>query len=471
MNRFAKHLQDVDCRDPDLKLDFKDEHSFEAAKKSWHWVNENAEHHFYMITDYAGCGPENERQPYSVTGVHYDEKKFVAYLTARAVEWEDIAHTYHLKVGHVPVNAYNRLARRFSGSASLSTASTFNGDWFKAEANGLTVTAGCVDCSTTGQVNFEFELDVGLKGINDASIKVSPEDVSATMELGVTTEGHMNTGWGWEKTLVSIPLQGVSLGRFVKIGGFFDVDAGVSIGNWTGTVEAGVGAKASLDNAAILEIDLLDASHSQFSGWTPSFEPIPFHVSAKVECEAKAYLQPSLKLAAEAFKKGWEVELGMRLPYVEVNVAAIADPAGVCDTTKVVGIEGGVTIGVDLVVSAATAGNGATPFWKYTLIDESRPLLDICLPFGADGAPSSTTSTTSSAYTSYLPTTYTSELPTTYTSELPTTYTSELPTRYTSELPTTYSSYVPTTLSSSYVPHTSSTPTYTPPSNLTRFAF
>ena len=66
MERFETLTSKVDCKgdDGEMSLTFKSKAAFKHALKTWAFINKSAEKRFLLIANHAGCGPDDERQPY-----------------------------------------------------------------------------------------------------------------------------------------------------------------------------------------------------------------------------------------------------------------------------------------------------------------------------------------------------------------------------------------------------------------------
>jgi hypothetical protein len=67
MERLGPLTTGVDCSmegDGALSVTWKDEQVYQEALKSWSRINENKNSNFLIITNHAGCGPDNQRQAY-----------------------------------------------------------------------------------------------------------------------------------------------------------------------------------------------------------------------------------------------------------------------------------------------------------------------------------------------------------------------------------------------------------------------
>ena len=66
MERFETLTKKVDCKgdDGEMSLTFKSKVAFKHALKTWDFINQSEEKRFLLIANHAGCGPDDERQPY-----------------------------------------------------------------------------------------------------------------------------------------------------------------------------------------------------------------------------------------------------------------------------------------------------------------------------------------------------------------------------------------------------------------------
>ncbi|CAG8977732.1 hypothetical protein HYALB_00012167 [Hymenoscyphus albidus] len=388
MEKFDGMLNSVDCSE-NMMLEFKDNATFTYAKQAWNWVSDDVNNTFVMVANYDGCGDDQERQPYLINDIHFDPNTYKVYLEADQKEWEEVAKTYTFNMGYKPImNSTVALAKRDDPDFTMSLASHFNKNLFATKVSGVDLSVDCVDCGIVGRMLVDFDLEVHLLHAPKATMKVSPQDVVATMQLALTASGTLAKEYSWDKNLVSIPIEGIKVGKFAKIGAFLDVDVGFKMNEWTGEVRADFGAKASLSNSAVVKINALDPKNGEFSGWEPKLSALPLTMSAKVDGGVEIYAQPSITLSAEAFGKGLEMGLDLKMPYIQGDFSAMAISSGVCNTKKTIGVTVDAKAGVDLTVQVATAGNKANPLWEKSLFEKSWPLFNKCFPFGPDNAQS-----------------------------------------------------------------------------------
>ncbi|KXX79947.1 Proteoglycan 4 [Madurella mycetomatis] len=383
MERFESLLKSVACGKP-LVLEFIDADSFEQASSLWNWVNDDVNNTFVLVSD--RCGDDGDRQPFLVSDIRFEPESFKAYLDAVPKEWVDVAKTYSLHIGYVPnleTNETNLVKR--GPDFTMNLASNFNRNLFKQKVSGVDLSVDCTRCGTQGRMLIDFDLDVGFHKPR-LSMKINPKDVAAFLQLSMSAEGKLSKAWQWEKTLVSIPIQGIKISKIGKIGAFLEVEVGFFLNEWSGTVETSFGANMALSNAAVVEVNVFDLDNGKFSGWSPTLTALPFSLGAKVDGSVELYAQPSLAISATALGQGLELSLDLRMPYVGVDFSAMTNTAGVCGTKKTIGVNLAASAGVDLSVQVAKAGQEANPLWERTLLDKSWPLYSHCYAFGPNNA-------------------------------------------------------------------------------------
>lgn len=66
MERFEGLTSAVDCKGDDgtMSLTFSSQNAFKYALQQWEFINESDEGRFLLIANHAGCGPDDQRQPY-----------------------------------------------------------------------------------------------------------------------------------------------------------------------------------------------------------------------------------------------------------------------------------------------------------------------------------------------------------------------------------------------------------------------
>lgn len=297
MERFYGMLESVNCTDHEMTLEFKDDVTFAYAQRVWDWVNGADNHTFVMVAGAGDCEWNKRRQPFNVSTIAYDEDKNVARLKAVPAKWEAIAHSYDLDVGHVPMTDSRLPARDLSKDLSLDVSSAFP-FLINATMKGLSTALECTSCVTTGKINLELKVSQKWHVPTGASIRISPQGVSAQAEIKLTESGELTEPIEWEKSVRKIPLNSITIPGVVNIGPNLDISVGFEISTLKGSASISGGATASLQDSAILELDLLNPESNKFSGWVPDVKPLPVVIDARVSGGLQIYAIPAVKLVA-----------------------------------------------------------------------------------------------------------------------------------------------------------------------------
>ena len=299
MEKFYGMLKSVNCTDHDMTLTFNDDATFAYAQRVWDWVNGADNHTFVMIAGVGDCEWNRHRQPFNVSTITYDEVANVAHLQAKRANWQTIAHSYDLHVGHAAMTDSHLPVRDLSPDVSIDLSSAFPFQT-KLTKNGLATALECASCTTSGKLNVEFKVSQTLGLPTGASIILSPRGVSAKAEFKLTESGELTEAIEFEKSVLKIPLEAITVPGVVNIGPNLDISVGFEISSLEGSASVSTGATASLQDSAIVELNLLDPSSYKFSGWLPHVDPLPVVVDARVSGGLQIYAMPALKLVAEA---------------------------------------------------------------------------------------------------------------------------------------------------------------------------
>jgi hypothetical protein len=307
MERFAPMLNFAECGER-IVMGFKDESTFQYAIKAWGWVNDEETHSFIMIANFVGCGPDDQRQPYYIYNVDYDDNRHIAYLYGLEKDWSVVAHTFDLDYGKATVVQPQRrstdLVKRFGPTFTYDKDVTMNlaHNWNRnlidlTTPGGIKLKVDCTDCGTRGQLMFSGHIKVDLSSIKEFSISASPKDFGADLGLSIQAQGTSSLAFTWQKSLGEVALAGFDIPKVASLGAVLNYNAGVTLTNWTGKATVAYGVSASLSNNAIFKIDLKDPNNKfEFSGWAPSFSQMPLKVEAQVSADMEIYSQPEVSL-------------------------------------------------------------------------------------------------------------------------------------------------------------------------------
>lgn len=194
METFGDVLNTVDCTPPHVSLSFKDKEAFEAAKVQWGWVNQKEERHIVLIVNHANCA-ENQRKPYNITGIDYDESSFKAYMSAEEIPFNKAFHTGGIRVENgAGSNLHSRaratLEPRQRWSLPISVDRVLTRILFQSGSQSLE----CTRCVSSGQMGAAFEADWDRIGLlpsfvpDVAFFEFWGQDLGFDLELSLSGE-------------------------------------------------------------------------------------------------------------------------------------------------------------------------------------------------------------------------------------------------------------------------------------------
>lgn len=308
MEKFRGMLTSVECNRHGMTLAFEDDSSFAYAQRMWDWVNGADNHTFIMVAGQGDCGNNTRRLPYLVSTIAYDEERNTARLTAIMGSWKDLLHSYELRVGSVPMSSDLGLAKReWTKEASLDMSANLN---FKKEIETGPVSGElvCDPCYTTGKMKFELVIEVRLNLQVNVNFRVAPQGVTAKATLALKVGSELKSEpINFKESMLKIPLSGISIpGGILTIGPVLDLSVGGELSAIEGSITVTTGATATLPDTAMLQADMLNPSNNKFSSWIPRIVKDDFTLQAKLSFSVQLFLEPALKLQAEALGKDSE---------------------------------------------------------------------------------------------------------------------------------------------------------------------
>jgi hypothetical protein len=321
MERFDGMLTDIECNTNNLALTFEDDATFAYAQRVWDWVNGADNHSFVMVAGVGNCGNNTQRIPFTISTLSYDETANKAVLSATKTSFTAIAHSYDLLVGSVAQPGVARRAIKKATTIDFVHDLPFS---VALSANGLEGRLACTNCSTTGQFDMEFKISQKLLIPTGASMKLSPRGVSAIAQIKLSGTGSLTDALTKEFDILSIPISGIKIPGVLDLGPFLTVSVGAELSAISLTAGIQTGATAKLDDAALLEVDLLHPEQNSFSGWEPIVDAVDVKVDASISGGVAVFLKPALELKAEALGHGFALGLNMKIPNVKAQLSAIA---------------------------------------------------------------------------------------------------------------------------------------------------
>ena len=302
MERFDGLLTNVDRSEKGLALTFEDDPAFAYAKQVWDWVNGADNHTFLMVAGKGDCGDNHERVPYLVSSLAYDEDRNIALLSGKTGEWQDLVHTWQLRIGSLPQGSDLGLNRRDyhkDFSFDLNRNCDFRQKVKYEEVSG-TITLS--DCTTSGRVDFEIYAESKAWIPTSLEFNAVPSGLKAQATIKIEASHDFQSKKNFIKnlSLLKIPLDPISLGKLATLGPVLDIQTGVEVLAFQGTISISTTATATLPDGATSHADLLESENNKATGWDPSLDTTTSMIQTKTGQFIKQFLEPALQFEAQA---------------------------------------------------------------------------------------------------------------------------------------------------------------------------
>ncbi|KAN0083224.1 hypothetical protein V8E54_002312 [Elaphomyces granulatus] len=392
MERFEALTKSITCDQSGVLMVFTDDATLQKAKQVWDWANGNDNRTFIIVAGAQQCGWNQDRQPFVINSVDFDEKATTGKLHGTPKNWTDIVHSYDFRLGHVvPANqsAMTHTKRDLQGTIPFNNNLPFS---VSASDSGVTTSLTCVTCGTEGSFTIDLIISKWLDVPTGAQLKVSPSGVRVDAKLQWSLTGVVTQVLQKTFTPVSIPTPlSLDIAGVAKIGPTIDLIVGIVLHSLQAKAVVTGGAYATIPDSAYVEVNLLDPTDIQHSSWTPSIGHYPFEVDAEIQAQVEAYIAPSLALTATVLDVGYEVTLQLRLIDFTGTFVLEHSTSGVCGTSQTSGVSATLVFTADLDVKGNPTGSSTENF-DFQLGLLTVPLAAICFPFGSGSSPATTTS-------------------------------------------------------------------------------
>lgn len=341
VERLMNDITQLGCTSTGLTITFKDPDSYNTAKTNWDWVNEDVDHYVAMIVNAPQCG--SDRQLYRISDFMADDGSLTINAGGSPAAFQDVFPSLTLKMSGDGVTTPSSKRAVNSSSAgnftrpkedfgdidkkfSIPLSHDFSVNIFDAKAGDVDVSLGCKTCNTAGSLN--FDVDVGFsfsKGVS-GSITVTPSGITATVGLGLSVEGVLNTAFEKSVSIINVGLPGGVSFAIGNIGPSLMVNADATISNVTAGVDVELGSITfSIDDSSKAVIDFSDSSNDQFTGFSPKFTTQGPSLSAQASVSGQLGIDIVFGLDAELFGKGLAAGLALAAPTLNVDAGVSVD--------------------------------------------------------------------------------------------------------------------------------------------------
>ncbi|KAK2734878.1 hypothetical protein FQN57_001441 [Myotisia sp. PD_48] len=371
MEAFEDLTKSVDCdgNDGELSLSFESKDAYHSAISTWGYIHEDKNANFLMITNHDGCGPQGERQCYTVTDVDNDDEKLSVVLKATRAQWKEVAGSFDLDFG--------KAALRPSGPRTLRARFDFDdfldkivdkgkgvidrikdiGDGDLSKTLAIPVAVGqentkvllfedfttnppklklsCLNCFVEGNFKTTGTIKVDNFKPKEISLVVKPENFRAAIELQaeLAQKNPDSEVLSFGKTIFEGPIPGAG----IVVPGIFSLGATAEfkIAGDVGLIGRGTitfGGRSSLPNGASVKVDLVNFEKSGVAGFdTIETEPVFDVEKTSLTLNIGVGPQVALALGVEVLEDtGVEAALNFGVPKLNLNVTAGFDDNGFC---------------------------------------------------------------------------------------------------------------------------------------------
>ncbi|KAF2183277.1 hypothetical protein K469DRAFT_751568 [Zopfia rhizophila CBS 207.26] len=285
------------------------------------------------------------------------------------------------------------LAVGVSKSVPMDLSKQFNQNLFDfgKDKYGMKIKADA-QVKTGGKLIADIDVKVKNFAPEYMRMKVHPKGLHATLMLALTADGRLGKEIVFELPAIEVPVAGINLKGLVSLGP--KVHLGVNFGTTAleGTATASIGAKASIPDSSVINIDALKKEGNNLSGWKPSMEKIDPQFSAEIRGGVTAYVDLSLMLEASiADKWGIQAQVESQVPYIEAGFKAEVNTLGVCGGKQTKGVELDANVGINVNLNAGMVNKD--PIFSKDLYNTHWPLFSTCMGFGASDARTGTIAT------------------------------------------------------------------------------
>jgi len=388
MADFGTALEKVDCTAPSMSLDFKQAGPYKEAKASWNWVNGAAKNNIILFVNHPSCGADKTDAPYKVTGIKYDDVKFIAYLAVQEIDNletvipdGDLVIETLADVDEPMLNARDFedptfIERRISGSktATISINSNFNRNIFSVGSGANTLRLDCTNCGTRGKIRVKLYAKISWFKVKESYVEFRAQDVQAFLHLKLQGKGSKTEAG--HKVLIPITAYGFSIPKIATLRIAADIGVGWDA-SLNGEGHVAWGATAKLSNPSVWK-ECFRGCKDTSSGWQISTSQVnPSGAgSLKAKLGVHAYITP--KAEARIFKSGYEVGVAILAPKIEGSATVSGkSTGGICaNPAAILGVDVDVKIGLQCFAYAGD--NYQKPDWKKVLFEKMWTLYDKC---------------------------------------------------------------------------------------------
>ncbi|KAL4939268.1 hypothetical protein BDV06DRAFT_231138 [Aspergillus oleicola] len=408
LDRFKHLLRSINCTNRTMTVGFTSQKAYDHIRRGWVWLNDREPHKLVVVAGAGECGWNANRMPFYASTILFNDTSNSATLTGNAIAWKEFQN-YELTVGNYKPVASSKLARSLARAQrdmdeSMSLPFDIPLPFPSGQLNtppgvtDLALTWFCTDCGTKGSFDFGFHIETKLGIPQGASISLTPNSVSTTVNSRIAIQADLTGSLGHEWEIGGIPIGGISIpGGILDVGPAITFSLGYSVGPLQGSAGVTSGVTATIPDGAELEIDLIDPD-VESTGWDAEVTAEDVVLDARITGDVQIYVKASIELSAEALGQGFEAGINLK-PYAGAGLTAQASTDEVCpDSGSNFGVMVYPKAGIALNAAVAKASEPEDPLVEAVIASPSRPVIvpgpSSSIPVSPSVAPSNTPSYT-----------------------------------------------------------------------------
>ncbi|KAM0417086.1 hypothetical protein ACHAPT_012924 [Fusarium lateritium] len=364
MERFTHDVATIVCSG-DMSIQFAHAETFERAKETWSWVNEDPKRAFVLVGDPVACKSGNARDPWLVTRATFDPEDLTIRLAAAKKEWTEVTYEYKIDYGAAETNLEKRFLDYSWGEpfeVSLTKQFPERLMTFEKEVPGVFETkflTNCNDCGIFGRLLFEGHIAGNVfQGVTRLDLSVLPRDIHVDLNLEVLLSGYYNgeddgPSLGKDFDLLDIPLPASwTVPGILALGPYAKLQAGFALKYFEGNGRLATGISAKVPDDSSFRIHFLADELVTAKGWKPDFEVKPLEAEVEGNAALNFYLGISPSIDLVLFnQRGLVAGFPFKFLSVDVDVKGGYDPNGFCpNDKKPYGLSVDASLGAELSV-------------------------------------------------------------------------------------------------------------------------
>ena len=200
----------------------------------------------------------------------------------------------------------------------------------------MTADADCRPCGTSGKLNLDIKINIEVSMSQPVNVTASltPQDLGASFTLDLSVSGNLTNEFNknFLPLTVGLPSSIVippdSNSPVLTMRSTPNASILAELSKVTAESILSFGTNIPIQDSPVASVDLLKPSNDRFSGWTPTFTPMPLNVDASVLVSGPVAPLIALELGVEVnapviAKKSIGAGIGSQAPQFSVLIISL----------------------------------------------------------------------------------------------------------------------------------------------------